>query len=85
MAKTQWQDTGSSVTGERYGYVILTAGFGSNEYAVRLRLHQRAEIVPVPSYVEACEMGRAFNHACRMWLNVQARERAMQQGFAVLG
>ena len=83
MTQINWIFTGSSVSGDGYGYAILRSEDGS--YAVRLRFHQRAEIVPVSSYADCHNLGQAFCNVCRMWRNVQAREHALAQGFAVLG
>jgi hypothetical protein len=56
-----WINTGSSVSGDGYGYAILRSSYSNDAtFAVRLRLDTRAAIVPVESYTAAHELGRMF-------------------------
>lgn len=37
------------------------------------------------TFDDAVDLGERFAHVCDMWRRVQARERVMARGFAVLG
>lgn len=85
-----WISTGSRVSGDGYGYVILRSEDRSR-YAVALSFwgHRRIqEIEPIEgrdSYVLACEFGERFAHVCRQWRTVVFRELALKNGIGVIG
>lgn len=78
--------TGSSVSGNGYGYSIFRDTFAPNaRFFVRIRLAEHTCTIPADDYVHAHEVGQSFNHACRQWQVVQARQAALESGIAVIG
>ena len=76
--------TGTSVSGDGYGYSILKSP-DRTHYAVRLAMTNHVAIIPVDDYDAAHTLGRRFCDCWHAWRTVQRRERALAQGFAVLG
>lgn len=91
---TDWIPTGSCVSGYGYRYELLRNGDApdTRHHAVLLIIGgpfidptRRSAVVPAESPLEAERIGERFCHAWRQWQTVQRRERALSQGFAVLG
>ena len=83
---TQLINTGSSVSGDGYGYAILRDSYASDaKFYVQLRVGSSRVVFSAGSYNSAHDIGRDFCHACHQWRVVQNRELAMAAGYAVLG
>jgi hypothetical protein len=74
-----------SVSGDGYGYGVLRADWPGAPWVVRLAFPGAGVDVAAGSFDDCCQLGERFARCWSQWRTVQRRERALAQGFAVLG